>query len=57
MNLTDAIVAQQIDEGLAAADAHDGIAPIVGAGDPILRAPVRRTPVRSTTRPWPASPR
>lgn len=40
MNLTDAIVAQQIDEVLAAADAHDGIAPIVGAGDPILRAPV-----------------
>lgn len=40
MNLTDTIVAQQIDEVLAAADAHDGIAPIVGAGDPILRAPV-----------------
>ena len=40
MNLTDAVVAAQIDDVLAAADAHDGIAPIVSAGDPILRTPV-----------------
>lgn len=40
MHLTDAIVAQQIHDVLTRADAHDGIAPIVGAGDPILRTPV-----------------
>jgi peptide deformylase len=40
VQLTDRLVADQIHAVLAAAEAGGGIAPIVDAGDPILRTPV-----------------
>ncbi|WP_235352365.1 hypothetical protein [Brevibacterium sp. UCMA 11752] len=57
MNDADALIATQIRSVLATAETGGGVAPIVEAGDPILRSVTRPSTGRSTMSNWLSSPR